>query len=437
MNVGLVTLGCTKNQVDSEMILGLFSKNGFNITNNLDEADIIVVNTCGFIESAKKEAIDTIFDMSDYKIYGKCKYLIVTGCLAKRYKSEILKTMPEVDLCIGVDEYPKISKILSNFLNQDFSNQSLEFKGRIVSTNFPLAYVRISDGCDNRCSYCAIPLIRGSFKSRTMEDILEEVEVLCDSGAQEICLISQDTTRYGLDIYGKRVLPELIQKISKLNKVKWIRILYMYLDEITDELIEEIKNNDKVCKYFDLPVQHISNKILKSMNRRDTKEKIYEVIEDIREKIPNAIIRTTVIVGFPGETDEDFEELKKGVEDIKFDRMGAFTFSKEENTKAYDMDDQVLQSVKKKRYDELLNIQKNISLNSNKKLLGNVYEVVVEDVSLDNKYFMCRSYMNAPDVDGKIYIKLTDENIKKIAIGEFYKVKIINCSEYDLFARLI
>lgn len=437
MNVGLVTLGCTKNQVDSEMILGLFKEKGFNIVSDPEVADIIVVNTCGFIESAKKEAIDTIFEMTDYKETGNCKYLIVTGCLAKRYKSKILETMPEVDLCIGVDEYYRIDEILSEFLNQKFLDLTLDFKKRIVSSNFPLAYIRISDGCDNRCTYCAIPLIRGSFKSRRVEDILEEVENLASKGVQEFCLISQDTSKYGLDIYGEFKLTELLQKISKIEGVKWIRILYMYLYEVSDELINEIKTNDKVCKYFDIPIQHISNKILKTMNRKDTKEKIYDTVEKIRKTIPNAILRTTVIVGFPGETDEDFEELKQAVIDLKFDRLGAFAYSKEEDTPAYNMKNQLPENIKQKRLDEVFTLQKTISLENNKKLLNNVYEVLVENVSEDNKYFICRSYMDAPDVDGRIYLPIDDVTSNKVIVGDFTTVKIVDYSEYDLFAKLV
>ena len=278
MNVGLVTLGCTKNQVDSEMILGVFKTQGFNIVNQVEEADIIVVNTCGFIESAKEEAIDTILEMADYKEVGNCKVLIVTGCLAKRYKKQIIESMPEVDLVIGVDEYNNLPEILSNFFSQKKAfnqykfNQKLDFNNRVISSTYPLAYIRISDGCDNKCSYCAIPLIRGAFKSRQMEDILKEVEDLAKKGIKEFCIISQDTSKYGLDIYGELKLAELLEKMSKIEGVKWIRILYMYLFETTDELIKEIAKNDKVCSYFDIPIQHLNDKIIKDMNRHDKKE---------------------------------------------------------------------------------------------------------------------------------------------------------------------
>ncbi|MEG2348189.1 MAG: 30S ribosomal protein S12 methylthiotransferase RimO [Clostridia bacterium] len=437
MNLGLVTLGCSKNQVDSEMLLGVFKKIGFDIINDPNEADIILVNTCGFINSAKKEAIETILEMADYKKEGRCKALIVTGCLAKRYKNQILETMPEVDLCIGVDEYDNIGDILSNFLNLNFSNCKLDFSNRIISTNFPLAYIRISDGCDNKCSYCAIPLIRGKFRSRKIEDILEEVEGLAKKGIREFCIISQDTSKYGLDIYDELKLPELLNRMSKIEGVKWIRILYMYLFETTDKLVEEIANNDKVCKYFDIPIQHINNRLLKKMNRYDTKELIFERVEKIRKAVPDAILRTTVITGFPSETNEDFEELITAIKDLKFDRLGAFAYSREEDTLSYDMTYQIEENIKNERLKTVFEIQKEISLYSNKQKLGKKYEVIVENISQDEKYFVCRSYMNAPDVDGRIYVKIQKSNIDKVIIGEFTNVEIIGYDEYDLFAKIV
>ena len=437
MNVGLVTLGCSKNQVDSEMILGLFKKYNMNIVNNPEDADMIVVNTCGFIESAKIEAIDTILEMAEYKMYGDCKYLIVTGCLAKRYKKEILESMPEVDLCIGVDEYDNIDEILSEFLNQKFLNRKLEFKERVVSTKFPLSYIRISDGCDNRCSYCAIPMIRGSFKSRPMEDILEEVEIQAKQGIREFCVISQDTSKYGKDIYGELKLAELLNRMSKIEGVKWIRVLYMYLFETTDELIQEMINNEKVCNYFDIPIQHVSNKMLKSMHRFDTKEIIYDRVNKIRKMDEDAILRTTVITGFPGETEEDFSELIQAIKDLKFDRLGAFAYSKEEGTEAAKLDNQIEDKIKNERLKLVFDTQKEISYSQNKKRIGKEYEVVVEDVSEDEKYFVCRSEFEAPDVDGKIYLEINEDNANKVIIGDFTKVKIIDTNEYDLFAKLV
>lgn len=437
MNIGIVTLGCNKNQVDSEMILGLFKNLGYNIVNTPEKADIIVINTCGFIESAKKEAIDTILEMADYKDVGCCKVLIVTGCLAKRYKKEILDSMPEVDLCIGVDEYKNIGEILSSFLDLKFSNQALSYCNRVISSNYPLAYIRISDGCDNRCSYCAIPSIRGKFVSRKMDDILSEVESLANQGISEFCIISQDTSKYGIDIYGKLMLPTLIRKISEIEGVKWIRILYMYIFETSNDLILEIANNKKVCKYFDLPIQHINNNILKSMNRYDTKEIIYSKIKEIRELIPDSIIRTTVMVGFPGETDAHYEELRQAVIDLKFDRLGAFSYSREENTKSYNFANQIPEKVKDERLKDIFEIQKSISLEKNKKRVGKIYEVIVESISADDKYFVCRSYAEAPDVDGRIYIEINEESTKKVIVGEYVNVKIVDYSDYDLFAQVI
>lgn len=443
MNIGLVSLGCTKNQVDSEMILGVFKSQGFNIVNEVEEADVIVVNTCGFIQSAKEEAINTILDMADYKENGRCKALIVTGCLAKRYKQDILDSMPEIDLVIGVDEYTELPKILSKFFSQNkLFNQckfthNLDYLNRIVSSTYPLAYIRISDGCDNKCSYCAIPLIRGPFVSRQMEDILKEAKDLAEKGIKEICIISQDTSKYGLDIYGELKLAELLKRMSEIEGIKWIRILYMYLYETTDELIEEISKNPKVCNYFDIPIQHLNDKMLKDMNRHDTKEVIFDRIAQIRKMVPDAILRTTCIVGFPGETEEEYEELLSGIKELKFDRLGAFTYSREEDTLSYDYPNQIDEEIKEKRLKKLFDVQKEISLEKNKQRLGKEYEVIVEDVSEDDEYFICRSMLEAPDVDGRIYIKIDEESSKKIIIGDYTSVKIIDYNEYDLFAKVI
>lgn len=381
--------------------------------------------------------------MADYKEIGKCKALIVTGCLAKRYKSQIIESMPEVDLVIGVDEYENISEILSNFfnqkklLNQYKFTQKLDFNNRVISSTYPLAYIRISDGYDNRCSYCAIPLIRGKFKSRKMEDILQEVEGLAKQGIKEFCIISQDTSKYGLDIYGELKLAELLKKMSQINGVKWIRILYMYLFETTDELIEEIGKNDKVCKYFDIPIQHLNDRLLKDMNRHDTKQIIFDRIQKIRQIVPEAILRTTCIVGFPGETEKEFEELLDGIKEIKFDRLGAFTYSREEDTKSYDFENQIDEDIKEKRLKKLFDVQKEISLEKNKQRLGKEYEVIIEDISEDEQYFVCRSMLEAPDVDGRIYVKIDEDSASKAIVGEYSLVKIIDYNEYDLFAQII
>ncbi len=435
MNASLITLGCNKNQVDSEMIISYMAKKGINITDNLENSDIIVINTCGFIKSAKEEAIDTILNMIDYKMYGTCKHLIVTGCLAKRYKKEIYSEFPEVDLVIGVDEYSNFDKIFSNYLNLKTSNSCLSFSDRTISSTFPMAYLRISDGCNNRCNYCAIPLIRGSLKSRKLEDIVSEAKELVSKGIRELCIISQDTTSYGVDIYGECKLTKLIQEISKIEDLKWIRVLYMYPGKVNDELLNEFANNSKLCRYFDIPVQHISDKILKLMNRHTAKAEIYELVEKIREKMPDTIIRTTVMVGYQQETEEDFNELKQGLLDLKFDRLGAFTFSKEDDTPAEKIKGDIDEKVKTRRYNEIMEIQQKIIKPKMENMLNKDVEVIVEDVTEDNKYFICRSYMDAPDVDPRIYLDI-NENIDKVIVGEYYTVTLKEIDGYDFIAKL-
>lgn len=437
MKVSLVTLGCVKNEVDSEMVLGFLKRYGFVITTNLKEAECIIVNTCGFIKSAKEEAISTILELADYKIYGKAKHLIVIGCLAKRYKQDIIREFKEVDLVIGVDEYNNIDNIFSNYFKLKNTGSNLEFKERIVSTNFPTAYIRIADGCNNNCNYCAIPLIRGKLKSRKIEDIVEEAKILASKGIKELVVIAQDTTSYGIDIYGKPMLHKLIQELSKLDELKWIRVLYMYPGKITDELIEEFKKNPKLCRYFDIPLQHISDKMLKAMNRHTNKKEVYDLIYKIRREIPDAILRTTLMVGFQGESEEDFDELLKCVEDFKFERLGAFTFSKEEDTKAEIMPGDIKESVKNKRYNLLMEKQQAVVLEFMKSNIGKTFEVLVTNISDDEKYFVCRSYMDAPDVDPKIYVKISKENVDNIVIGTWTNVKITKIKGYDYIAEYV
>lgn len=437
MKVSLVTLGCVKNEIDSEMVLGFLKRYGFVITTNLKEAECIIVNTCGFIKSAKEEAISTILELADYKIYGKAKHLIVIGCLAKRYKQDIIREFKEVDLVIGVDEYNNIDNIFSNYFKLKNTGSNLEFKERIVSTNFPTAYIRIADGCNNNCNYCAIPLIRSKLKSRKIEDIVEEAKILASKGIKELVVIAQDTTSYGIDIYGKPMLHKLIQELSKLDELKWIRVLYMYPGKITDELIEEFKKNPKLCRYFDIPLQHISDKMLKAMNRHTNKKEVYDLIYKIRHEIPDAILRTTLMVGFQGETEEDFDELLKCVEDFKFERLGAFTFSKEEDTKAETMPGDIKESVKNKRYNLLMEKQQAVVLEFMKSNIGKTFEVLVTNISDDEKYFVCRSYMDAPDVDPKIYVKISKENVDNIVIGTWTNVKITKIKGYDYIAEYV
>ena len=434
MKVSLVTLGCAKNEVDSEMLLGFLKNIGFELEANVEEAECIVVNTCGFIKSAKQEAIDTILDMAEYKKVGKCKHLIVTGCLAKRYKLQIEKEFPEVDLVIGVDEYINIDQIFSKYFSKEISSK-LEFKDRIVSSVFPTAYLRISDGCNNNCHYCAIPLIRGKLKSRKIEDIYDEAKYLVGKGIRELVIIAQDTTSYGMDLYGKPMLYKLLKELSKLDELKWIRVLYMYPGKITDELIEEFKINPKICKYFDIPLQHISDTMLKGMNRHTNKKEVYELVHKIRKEIPEAVLRTTFMVGYQGETTEDFKELIDAVKDLKFERMGAFTFSKEDDTVAETMSGDVLEKVKKARYKTLMGEQQKVVNEFMSSNIGKTFEVLVTDVEESEKYFVCRSYMDAPDVDPKMLLKIDKTSIANVVVGEWCNVEVIGIKGYDYICK--
>lgn len=435
MKVCLITLGCNKNEVDSEMILGYMSEKGYQLTTDLDIADIIIVNTCGFIKSAKEEAISTILDAAEYKKKGKCKHLMVTGCLAKRYKQDIMREFKEVDLVIGVDEYSNFDNIFSEYIKSDKLNKGLGFKDRIISSTFPTAYIRISDGCNNCCHYCAIPIIRGSLKSRRIEDIIEEAELLVGQGIEELVVISQDTTSYGLDLYGECKLVELLSRLAKVNGLRWIRTLYMYPGKVTDELIDEFKKNKKLCRYFDIPTQHICDNMLKAMNRHNTKEDIYNLVKKIRTNMPDAIIRTTLMVGYQGETEEDYNEMLGAIEELKFDRLGAFIFSKEEGTVAEDIKGDIPEHVKKYRYNKLMETQQKIIAKKMKTNIGRTVEVLVENISNDGKFFICRSYMEAPDVDPRILIKI-DKNSVNTIVGGFVKVKIVEIKGYDYIAQI-
>ena len=336
MKVGFVSLGCSKNLVDTEMTIGLFKKENFEIVNDPKEAEIIVVNTCGFIESAKVEAINTLFDMAEYKTEGKCKYLIAMGCLVQRYKEELKKEMPEVDLFVSIDEYNEFWSLIENLIKKEKSNNknTLDYMDRIVSTGNSTAYLKIAEGCSNRCTYCAIPYIRGPYISREFGEIIEEAKKLASSGIKELIVIAQDTTKYGIDLYGKPRLAELLTELSKIDGLKWIRFLYAYPESITDELIDVVKNNEKICKYFDIPIQHISDPVLKKMNRKSDNKSIRTLIKKIRDEIPGVILRTSLIVGFPEETEDDFFELYEFVNEAKFEKLGVFKYSTEDGTPA-------------------------------------------------------------------------------------------------------
>ena len=428
MKVGFVSLGCSKNLVDTEMMIGLFKKNNYEIVNNPKEAEIIVINTCGFIESAKEEAINTILEMAEYK-KENCKFLIVTGCLVERYKEDLIKSLPEVDLFVKFSEYNTIWEQIANVINHSQpNNEELDFLNRVISTGTNFAYIRIAEGCNNFCTFCAIPYIRGRFKSRKIEDILEEAKNLAKEGYKELIIIAQDTTKYGTDIYGKPKLAELLHEISKIDGIEWIRFLYTYPETITDELIQEVKNNDKICKYFDIPMQHISDRILKKMNRKSTGESIRNLITKLRKEIPGVVIRSTLMVGFPGETEEDFEELYEFVKWAKLDKLGCFTYSKEEGTVASKMENQVHPMTKKKRYNKIMALQQEISKENMKKHIGKTLKVLVENSKDDSA--IGRTYMDVPDIDGVIYIK------GKAKPSTFVNCKITDFKEYDLMGEI-
>ena len=433
MNVGFIHLGCSKNLVDTEMTIGLFKNNEYKIVNNPEDADILVINTCGFILSAQEEAINTILEMAEYK-KKRCKYLIVMGCLVQRFKEELEKEIPEVDLWIKYDSYNTIWEQIEEVIKpKETKQRELNFLDRTITTGENFAYLRIAEGCSNFCTYCAIPKIRGKFISRTMEDVIEEAKKFAKEGYQELIVIAQDTTKYGIDIYGKPRLAELLQEICKIDGIKWVRFLYSYPETITDELIEVVKKEDKICKYFDIPIQHISDSVLKRMNRKSNGESIRKVIKKLREEIPNVVIRTTVMVGFPGETKEDFEELYNFVKETKFDRLGAFSYSKEEGTPAEKLPNQIHSNTKKNRYNKIMSLQQQIAIEKQKELIGKKLEVLIETKTFDGKYYVGRSYMDVPDIDGLIYIEMVDEVLE----GKFVECEVQYANNYDLIAKLV
>ncbi len=430
--VGMVSLGCDKNRVDSELILGSINK-FYEITNNPKEAEIIIINTCGFIESAKQESIDTILEMAEYKKTHKCKMIIATGCLTQRYGDELLELIPEIDILMGVNDYMKLHKLIVDFIKTEQRVSSTTYKDegvnegeRILTTNSHTAYLRIAEGCNNFCTYCIIPKIRGKFRSRSKESILAEATSLVNQGVKEIILIAQDLTNYGEDLYGKNELHVLINEISNIKGLEWIRLLYCYPEEITDELIEVIANNPKVMKYLDLPIQHISNNILKMMARKTNKETIIGKINLLREKVPGITLRTSLIVGFPGETEEDFNELCRFLKNYKLDNVGVFTYSQEEGTAAAKLPNQVDEDVKIKRKEKLMNIQRGIVKDLNKLKIGNIYDTIIDGST--GEYYIGRNYEMAPEIDGLIYITMG----KVLKKGDIIKVKITNIMEYDL-----
>ena len=455
MNVGFISLGCSKNLIDTETIIGKFTNNKFTIVNDEKKADIIVINTCGFINSAKEEAINTILEMAEYK-KERCKYLIVMGCLVQRYYEELQKALPEVDLFIKLDEYDefwdKVEKLVKEGIVEKSKTTTKtkiteipkmpmfsedEFLNRTITTGKNYAYLKIGEGCSNKCTYCAIPYIRGPFVSRKMEEIIEEAKMLANKGIKELIVIAQDTTKYGIDIYGESKLAELLDKLSEIKEIKWIRFLYSYPEGITDKLIECVANNNKISKYFDIPIQHISNDILKKMNRKTNKKQIVTLLEKIRDKIPEVTLRTSLIVGFPGETKENFEELEQFVNVAKFDKLGVFQYSKEDGTPAAKLPNQIHGNTKKLRYNKIMKIQQEISRKKLEKKLNKKFDVLIEDISFDGKYYIGRTMQDAPDIDGLVYIKNNFKNSKESKLNKFEKCKIIGISDYDLIAEFV
>lgn len=433
-NIGLVSLGCAKNQTDAEIMLGILAEDGYNITYDPSDADVIIVNTCGFIESAKQESINAILEMAQYKD-EKCKLLIATGCLAERYANDILIELPEVDAIVGTGDYDKIAEVIKSAFEGEkpvicgHKDRTPEERlPRILSTPPYTAYLKIADGCDNNCTYCAIPKIRGHFRSRKIEDIVDEAQRLAESGVKELILIAQDTSRYGSDIYGENTLDKLLDKLVKIEKIKWIRVHYFYPEAITDRLIDTMAKYDKICNYIDMPVQHGNNEILRRMARRTTQEQMLEKIEKIRDKMPDAVIRTSIIVGFPGETEAQFNDLYEFIKKVRFDRMGVFTYSQEENTPAASFPDQIDEDIKNERLDKLMTLQQGISLELNKAKLGKTIEVLVEGYDEDNFLFYGRSRGDSIEVDGTVYFATEDE----VTPGDIIKVKILDADEYDL-----
>ncbi|WP_168198397.1 30S ribosomal protein S12 methylthiotransferase RimO [Crassaminicella thermophila] len=440
LKVSIESLGCAKNLVDSEVMMGLLDQYNFQLTNDKYEADIIIVNTCGFIEAAKQESIDTIVELGTLKKEGNCKLLVVSGCLAERYAKELIKELPEVDAVIGTGNYPEIIKVIYDTLKGErivkSGNINIEISEdlpRVLSTPSYTAYLKIAEGCDNCCTYCIIPKLRGSYRSRKMEYILKEAKDMVKKGVKEIILIAQDTSRYGVDLYGEFKLAELLRKLCKIEELKWIRLLYCYPDNVSDELINVMKEEDKICKYLDLPIQHCNNLILKRMNRKTTKEHILYVINKLRQKISDIHLRTSLIVGFPGETNEQFEELKEFIKHVKFDRLGVFSYSKEKDTPAAKFEDQVPEEIKEERYDQIMNIQKEISFQKNMEKIGNIYDILVEEKVEDEGLYIGRTAYDAPEVDGVVYF-----NTKKpIDFGDLVKVKITDTLEYDLIGEIL
>ena len=439
MKIGMVSLGCPKNLVDSEVMLGLIREKQLEITNDPAEADLIIVNTCGFIESAKEESINTVLQMAEYKQNGSCKYLVMTGCLGQRYADELFESMPEVDAIVGTDSFTDIGWVIDQVLLgkrlkhlQKLESKNVAMPPRMLTTPGYMAYLKIAEGCDNCCSYCIIPQLRGPYTSRPYAEVLAEAKALADSGIKELIVVAQDTTRYGEDTTGKLLLPQLLHDLNALEGIEWIRVMYLYPNNFTDELIEAFATLDKVCKYIDIPLQHASDRLLDSMNRFDTRAQVEELLDKLRKRIPGITIRTTFIVGFPGETEEDFEELKDFVEKQRFENAGVFQYSQEEGTVAGVMENQIEPEVKENRYHELMALQAGISEEIHQEREDVELDVLVEGFDEDNLAYG-RSTHEAPDIDGTIFI----ENAEGLKVGDMVRVRILQGFTYEMVAERI
>lgn len=439
MKLLFISLGCDKNLVDSEMMMGLLHDRGYEFTDNEEEADIIVVNTCGFINDAKEESINTILEMAKYK-EKNLKALIAAGCLVERYKNEILQELPEIDAIVGTTAFDKICDVVDDVLADKKHNELESINKmcrpdvkRIITTGGYYSYLKIAEGCDKHCTYCSIPMIRGAYRSVPMDELVKEAEYLADNGVKELIIVAQEITVYGKDLYGEKKLPELLHRLCKIPGIQWIRLLYCYPEEITDELIETIRTEKKICHYIDMPIQHASDKILKAMGRRTNNAELRNIISKLRKEIPDICLRTTLITGFPGETEEDHQILLDFIDEMEFDRLGVFTYSPEEDTKAASLDNQVDEEVKLCRKDEIMELQQEISMDKSERLVGKEIEVIIEGKASDEDVYVGRSYMDAPSVDGYVFINSEEE----LMSGDFAKVRIVKAMEYDLIGDLI
>lgn len=438
MKIMFVSLGCDKNLVDTEMMLGMLAKKGYTFTDDETQAEIVVVNTCCFIGDAKEESINTLLEMAQLKQNGKLRVLIAAGCLAQRYREEIREEIPEVDACIGTMSIDCIDEAVSQALDgcavnfyRDINATPPVYNDRVLTTGGHFAYLKIAEGCNKRCTYCIIPKVRGNYRSILMEDLLEQAEKLAESGVKELILVAQETTMYGVDLYGRKRLPELLDELAKIDGIEWIRLLYCYPEEITPQLVEAIATNPKVCHYLDIPIQHASDPILKRMGRRTTQEELREKIAMLREKIPDICLRTTLISGFPGETQEDFEELYRFINEMEFDRLGVFPYSQEEDTPAAEMPDQIPQEVKEARRDELMELQQEIAFEKAGDLVGTILEVMVEGKVADEDVYVTRTYRDAPNVDGYLFLNTT----ATLVTGDIVPVLVTDFNEYDLIGE--